>query len=314
MPIEQLTESIQYPVDVIAIFACALTGAFLAVRKDFDLFGTAVMAESVSLGGAVLRDLVIGVRPVAFTDPGYYLAPLLAAALVFFSANIQRWEAVCDVADAAALGLFSVGGTIKALAHGLDPLPAGALGVACGVGGGVIAGVMAREIPSVLRWNQDLYAVPSVAGAGTVGVLHHYGLLNVPTALSAAALTFVLRVLAVRFHWRTPRSRTWRNLLVGLRQQVTPSSHAEETVRLQPGDVLPAKGRDPRAGDAHEDTVRLRMPRSTMRIRVPGPRRTGSHPTASSPSPAVPDPRRPIPDPRLPSNGTPAADRRRNGA
>ncbi len=37
-------------------FAFALTGALLAVRKDFDILGTLLLAETTGLGGGLVRD------------------------------------------------------------------------------------------------------------------------------------------------------------------------------------------------------------------------------------------------------------------
>ncbi|MGX1272487.1 putative membrane protein YeiH [Streptomyces phaeoluteigriseus] len=66
--------------------------------------------------------------------------------------------------------------------------------------------VLANEVPSLLRWDRDLYAVPAIVGATMVAVCLHYGVLT-PVAGGLAALTaFVLRLLAMRFHWRAPRA------------------------------------------------------------------------------------------------------------
>ncbi|WP_329240159.1 TRIC cation channel family protein [Actinoallomurus sp. NBC_01490] len=63
--------SVQYSMDLIGIFAFALSGAFLPVRKDFDVFRTVILAEVAGPGDGLFRDLVLGIRPVAFTDVGY---------------------------------------------------------------------------------------------------------------------------------------------------------------------------------------------------------------------------------------------------
>ncbi|MDX2808672.1 trimeric intracellular cation channel family protein, partial [Streptomyces scabiei] len=52
-----------YPLDLIGIFVFAISGALLAVRKNFDVFGIAVLAEVTALGGGLFRDLVIGAVP-----------------------------------------------------------------------------------------------------------------------------------------------------------------------------------------------------------------------------------------------------------
>jgi len=212
MPVGQIIQFVRYALDLIGIFAFALTGAFMAVRKDFDIFGTFIMAEVAGLGGGLLRDLVIGVRPVAFTDVGFYLTPLLAAVIVFFGTTLQRHERVCDVFDAAALGLFSVSGTIKALAHGFGLGSAAALGIATAVGGGACSNVLAREVPPLLRWDQNLYTLPALVGAGTVAALHSAGTLSPVTTVCATVPAFAIRLLALRYGWRTPRSRAWRSV------------------------------------------------------------------------------------------------------
>lgn len=63
MPIAELSGAVQYVMDLLGIFAFALSGAFLAVRKDFDIFGTVILSEAAGLGGGVFRDLVLGVTP-----------------------------------------------------------------------------------------------------------------------------------------------------------------------------------------------------------------------------------------------------------
>ena len=77
--------SVLHTLDLIGIFVFAISGALLAVRKNFDVFGIAVLSEITALGGGLFRDLIIGaVPPAAFTDLGYFVTPLLATVLVFF--------------------------------------------------------------------------------------------------------------------------------------------------------------------------------------------------------------------------------------
>ncbi|QNP70043.1 trimeric intracellular cation channel family protein [Streptomyces roseirectus] len=200
--------SVQHTLDLAGIFVFALSGALLAVRKNFDVFGIAVLAEVTALGGGLIRDLVIGaVPPAAFTDLGYFLTPLIAALLVvFLHPEVERIQNAVNVFDAAGLGLFCVTGTTKAYDHGLGLTASATLGLATGVGGGVLRDVLANEVPSLLRWDRDLYAVPAMVGATMVAVCIHYGVLTPLTSGLAAVTAFVLRLLAMRFHWRAPRA------------------------------------------------------------------------------------------------------------
>ncbi len=200
--------SVLHVLDLIGIFVFAISGALLAVRKNLDVFGMAVLAEVTGLGGGLFRDLVIGaVPPAAFTDLGYFLTPLLATVLVFFlHPHVERIQAAVNVFDAAGLGLFCVVGTTKAYDYGLGLTASACLGLATAVGGGVLRDVLANEVPSLLRWDRDLYAVPAMVGAAMVALFLRYDALNAMTSGLAAATTFVLRLLALHYHWRAPRA------------------------------------------------------------------------------------------------------------
>jgi uncharacterized membrane protein YeiH len=195
--------------DLAGIFVFAVSGALLAVRKDFDLVGMLVLAGITALGGGVVRDLVLGaVPPVAFTDPGYLLVPVLATAVVFVAhAPLGRLGTPILVFDAAGLGLFCVAGAAKALAYGLGPVQAVALGTITAIGGGVARDVLANEVPAVLRAGSVFYAIPAVLGATLVVTAQHFHLYGSPAAAGAAGLVFALRVLALRFGWTAPRPR-----------------------------------------------------------------------------------------------------------
>ncbi|MEU6018678.1 trimeric intracellular cation channel family protein [Streptomyces sp. NPDC047515] len=210
---ELFTPSVQHALDIAGIFVFAISGALLAVRKNFDVFGIAVLAEATALGGGLFRDIVIGaVPPAAFTDLGYFTTPLLAAGMVFFlHPHVERIQVGVNVFDAAGLGLFCVTGTVKAYAYGLGLTASAALGLATAVGGGVLRDVLANEVPSLLRWDRDLYAVPAIVGATMIVLCIRFGVLNAFTSGTAVILTFVLRLLSMRFHWRAPRAYNRRS-------------------------------------------------------------------------------------------------------
>ncbi|MFI2778884.1 trimeric intracellular cation channel family protein [Streptomyces sp. ALB3] len=210
---ELFTPSVQHALDIVGIFVFAISGALLAVRKNFDVFGIAVLAEVTALGGGIFRDVMIGaLPPAAFTDLGYFVTPLIAAGLVFFlHPHVERIQAGVNVFDAAGLGLFCVAGTIKAYEYGLGLTASAALGLATAVGGGVLRDVLANEVPSLLRWDRDLYAVPAIVGAVMVVLCIRFEALNAYTSGAAAITAFVLRLFAMRFHWRAPRAYNRRS-------------------------------------------------------------------------------------------------------
>jgi uncharacterized membrane protein YeiH len=54
--------------------------------------------------------------------------------------------------------------------------------------------------------NREVYVVPAVVGASALALLLRFDALNSLTMTLAAALAFVLRLLALRFGWRAPRA------------------------------------------------------------------------------------------------------------
>jgi uncharacterized membrane protein YeiH len=194
--------------ELTGIFAFGLSGALMAIRRDFDVVGIATLAVLTALGGGIARDLVLGATPpLAFTRWEYLVVPLAAAASALVShPQLERLSRSLLVCDAAGLGLFCVSGTVTALDHGLAPLAAAVLGLTTAVGGGVLRDVIARETPHVMRAGSELYAVPAFAGAGAIALawaLDAYG--PMLGAVTAAAV-FVVRVLALRRGWHGPRA------------------------------------------------------------------------------------------------------------
>ncbi|WP_051939028.1 trimeric intracellular cation channel family protein [Phaeacidiphilus oryzae] len=199
----------QKVVDHIATFAFAVSGALLAVRKNYDVFGLAVLACAAAVGGGVIRDLIIAQGPpIAFVDQSYFWISVAAAALIFVwhpPTRLTGWP--LDITDAVGLGLFCVTGTVKAYHSGLGAVPSALLGMVTAIGGGVIRDMLAGEQPGVLRWDRDLYAVPALVGASLTALMLHFGWYRVELSFFAAAAALVVRLLALHYHWHAPRAR-----------------------------------------------------------------------------------------------------------
>jgi uncharacterized membrane protein YeiH len=201
---------VHHELDLIGIFAFGISGALMAVRRDFDVVGIAILAVITALGGGILRDLVLGdTPPPAFTQWEYLVVPLAAAAVTFVAhPELGRLMRTLLVFDAAGLGLFCVAGTVKALDHGLAPVAAATLGVTTAVGGGVLRDVVARETPMLVRPDSELYAVPALAGAVAVAIAWELNAYEPVLGAVAAVAVFGIRCLAISRHWHGPRA--WR--------------------------------------------------------------------------------------------------------
>ena len=200
--------------DLAGVFFFAVSGSLLAARKQFDIVGSLLLASVVSLGGGVIRDIIINTGPpAAFTNPAYLAPPLLAAVLVFFLySSVQRFTSLLTLFDAGGLALFCITGALKALGAGMHPVPAVLLGVTTAVGGGLLRDITANEVPQLFD-PKDIYALPALAGAALTVLLSVTGTFNAVTAGAVAAVVFAFRVTAWRRHWHAPLAvRGWHRL------------------------------------------------------------------------------------------------------
>lgn len=197
--------------NMLGVFAFGLSGALLAVRRNFDVVGIAVLAICTATGGGIMRDLIIGASPPsAFVHLSYGVTAVLAAAVIFFwhpPRRIVRTPLL--VADAIGLGIFCVTGTVTAFQVGLSAPSSAALGVVTAVGGGVVRDVLAGVTPSVLS-DGELYAVPALLGSVVTAALLYYGQYTFWTGGLAGAGAVGLRLLALWRHWRAPTARPHR--------------------------------------------------------------------------------------------------------
>jgi uncharacterized membrane protein YeiH len=204
-----VTPAVELALNLIGIFAFALSGALLGVRRNFDIVGMAVLATITAVGGGVTRDVLIGdVPPAALTNVWWLLLPLIATVVVFFfHPAVARLRPAVQVFDAVGLGVFCAAATAKAIQFGIGPVPAVLLGCITGVGGGILRDVLAGDIPSVLRNDSQLYAVPAILGCAFVAVASESGWTGSWVQAVAATGICGLRLLALWRGWHAPRPR-----------------------------------------------------------------------------------------------------------
>lgn len=187
-----------------AVFA--LEGALMAIHARLDLLGIAVIAFVASLGGGILRDVLLGATPpAALRDKRYPLLAFAAAGLaIAFQLSGQFPPAlVLTLLDAAGLALFAVAGTEKAIGVGSNAVTASMLGVLTGVGGGVTRDVLLNQVPVVLR--ADFYATAALAGAVVVLATLRAGASPRVATLAGGVVCFALRMAGALGHWQLPR-------------------------------------------------------------------------------------------------------------
>lgn len=195
--------------DLGATFVWAATGAGLGVRYGYDYTGIFVMALVSALGGGLLRDgIFLAHVPVALQSPNYLIVVLAGATVGTVSAVAaggrkpsKSYQGFVDTVDALGLGAYACVGAQMTLQIGLAIPSAILVGVVNGVGGGLLRDVLANR---VWMLPGQILALAALAGVSLFVLLVTVTPMPAGTAAFAAiGLTFVIRMLAIRFNWRT---------------------------------------------------------------------------------------------------------------
>jgi uncharacterized membrane protein YeiH len=196
---------LQLALDLVGVFAFALSGGLVAVKKRLDLFGVLVLAGAAALGGGVMRDVLIGaLPPVGISDWRLLTCALVAGIVTFlYHPGVERISRFVRVLDAVGLAVFAVGGSLTALGAGANAIPAVIVGGITAVGGGMVRDVLAGQVPEVLR--REMYALPALLGSILVVAAHHFDLISPFVVWGCVLLVFGLRMAAVILHVNAPK-------------------------------------------------------------------------------------------------------------
>ncbi len=200
-------------VDFLGVFVGALGGSLAAIRETryrYDVIGVFGLGFASALGGGITRDLILQQGPpLAFTDIRYMIAALAGAsiAIAFETRFSHPAERTIVWVDAAALGLFAVAGTTRALNAGLTRLPAILLGMVTAVGGGSLRDVLSGRPPRIFERGQ-LYAIAALLGSIMFLVALALHCNRTWATVIGTTSCSVLRMLSLRYNWRTRPIRT----------------------------------------------------------------------------------------------------------
>lgn len=188
----------------IGIIASAISGALIGIAKKLDIFGVLILSVITSLGGGIIRDILIGnIPPIAFVKPIYFIVSFLATLITcLFYDRIFALKNIILISDAIGLGVFTAVGADTAISHNMNqPFIVVSMGLITGIGGGVLRDIFVQDIPFVFR--KEIYAVASILGA-----ISFYLVVNLFSHLLALYVclfvTFAIRVISVVFNVNAP--------------------------------------------------------------------------------------------------------------
>ena len=193
-------------IDLAATFLFSITGAMIAIRRQYDLIGLFVLALACGLGGGLLRDgIFIQAGPPAAMRHGGYIIMVAAGCLaaILFLPHAQRLSKPFLIIDALGAAAYGIVGASKASEAGLAIPACIFVGVVNAAGSSLIRDVLVREEPLLFKPGQ-FYVIASLLGVTEFMLVTTYTHAPiVPVAVSAMAITFVFRFLAILFDWRT---------------------------------------------------------------------------------------------------------------
>ena len=193
--------------DYIGIVAFAMTGVLKGIKHRLDIFGFLVLAVFTALGGGLIRDTLLGVKPpMAFQNHYYWwiiVGTVILTMLLRRSKLLNDDSLTLNTADAVGLAAFTFIGCKVAYEIGVGGPGVIFCGVLTAVGGGVIRDLLVSEIPLILR--VSLYAPASLLGAVCFYAAHLLGMPPLLNAVITFAAVFVLRMLSILKKWNLPK-------------------------------------------------------------------------------------------------------------
>lgn len=197
----------QFPIEICATIAFALSGLIAGARKKLDAFGVFVVTGAAAFGGGTLRDILLDRRPffwVAHADWLWMILALCLLAMVFMRGqHLQITERAIQIPDALGLGLFTTLGTQIALQLNMPVIVCALMGVMTAVFGGVLRDLFCNEIPKAFNDHQP-YAVIAFIGGLLVVLLNQIQLPQWLCIFAPATLITTLRITAIYLQWRLP--------------------------------------------------------------------------------------------------------------
>ena len=201
--------------EILGTIAFAVSGAFVAIKAGFDIFGVIVVGCVTAVGGGITRDILIGSTPPAIFSNGYILLIACVVSIIafiiayikkdkFISIN-ERIERVNNYFDAVGLAAFSVMGVEIAFIKGLsgNALLSIMLGVLSGVGGGLLRDIFTQNLPYIFK--KHIYAIASILGASAYYLIRVNSKNTVIASIIGIVIIVSLRVLATVYRWSLPK-------------------------------------------------------------------------------------------------------------
>ena len=194
-----------YVLDLFGTVAFAITGAFKAIEKKFDVIGILVLATITGVAGGTIRDVILGRIPNSIVDPTYVIVTIASGLVIFFlySRLKKHWNLFLKF-DAIGLGVFTIiGATFAYNLFGLNFLAILLAGVLTAAGGGILRDIFVNQVPIVFV--KEFYLSASFIGIVIFSIILYFTNELYYATIVGIALTSSLRLIAMKYNWNLPK-------------------------------------------------------------------------------------------------------------
>ena len=194
-----------YVLDLFGTVAFAITGAFKAIEKKFDIVGILVLATITGVAGGTIRDVILGRIPNSIADPTYIVATIVSGIIIFFlySRLKKHWNLFLKF-DAIGLGVFTIiGATFAYNVFGLNFLAILLAGILTAAGGGILRDIFVNQVPIVFV--KEFYLSASFIGIVIFSIILYFTEDIYYATIVGIILTTSLRLIAIKYNWNLPK-------------------------------------------------------------------------------------------------------------
>lgn len=164
-----------YICNFLGIISFAISGVFKGIKHNHDIVGVTFLAIVTSVGGGIIRDVLLNRTPLVLKYPhdiylAFYTALIVYIPYLLFKDKIIKFENLVAkiritvlIFDAIGLSIFIYIGASISLLFNLNTIGIIILSTITAVGGGVVRDILANETPFILK--EDIYALLCIIGS-----------------------------------------------------------------------------------------------------------------------------------------------------
>ncbi|CAL2081826.1 conserved membrane hypothetical protein [Tenacibaculum dicentrarchi] len=197
-----------YALDIAGTFAFAISGALVAMKKQFDVFGVVIIAFVTAVGGGMIRDVLINAHPINWiSDLNYIWTILTAVGFTFlFRSKIAPLRKTMFLFDTIGISVFTLLGLEKGLSYDLHPFVALVMGMVSAVFGGVLRDVLTRKVPLIFK--KEIYASACLAGGVVYLILEEFNINKDLQFVIPTLVVFLIRSIVVKYKLELPKIKS----------------------------------------------------------------------------------------------------------